>query len=107
MSKDEDDYFDELMKVAYKDGIITESEKSLISSTMKNIEKYRSVLIAALEDGVITAEERDQLLHSRNEILNQSYLTAKEGKRIFTDELRLLTSIQEIVNKLELKEDKI
>lgn len=92
--------WDELVKVAERDGVITKDEGSLIEVTLQSAEKYEKILQYAIFDGIITDAEKKKLDTTRTEILQKGLFQALDDFQVSDDELRLLTKIKDILRIL-------
>ena len=92
-----------LHTVALEDGEISEDEEKIIASAISNMEEYKQILERALDDGKITAQERNQLFDWRMKIIEDVYESAREDHVISDDEANLLKSICRLVMDLDEK----
>ncbi|MHA2100981.1 MAG: hypothetical protein ACW99A_20090 [Candidatus Kariarchaeaceae archaeon] len=92
-----------LESIALEDGIITPEENKLISNIVLDVEAYTNMVDRALEDGVISKSETNELFEGRIEILEKAYTIAREDRKISKDEIELLKSIVNMILSIEKK----
>ncbi|MHA2031564.1 MAG: hypothetical protein ACXAC2_04835 [Candidatus Kariarchaeaceae archaeon] len=92
-----------LESIALEDGIITPEENKLISNIVLDVEAYTNMVDRALEDGVISKSETNELFEGRIEILEKAYAIAREDRKISKDEIELLKSIVNMILSIEKK----
>jgi hypothetical protein len=94
-----------LSEFALKDDKITKAEYILIQSFADKIEKYKTLLDLALEDGFIDGNERYNLFQAKCNILIETLKQARVDNLVTKDEFELLEKIKEfleIIEKLEI-----
>ncbi len=93
-----------LCKIAMEDGIVSDSEQTLIDMIKKNIEKYYVVLDEAFDDNVITTEEHFNFYNLRKKVIDEAIKVAKADETISPDEFKLLKALQSILEEVEVDE---
>ena len=88
--------WDELIKVAEEDGIISDDEKVLLENIKKNLEKY----YASLKEEPKDDSEKLKVFEAQLDIMREAYDTAYLDNKISKDELELLKKLQKIVRKI-------
>ncbi len=88
--------WDELIKVAEEDGIISDDEKVLLENIKKNLEKYYTSLKEEPKDD----SEKLKVFEAQLDIMREAYDTAYLDNKISKDELELLKKLQKIVRKI-------
>ncbi|MHA2250222.1 MAG: hypothetical protein ACXAD7_07660 [Candidatus Kariarchaeaceae archaeon] len=94
-----------LSEIALKDDIITSEEHLLITNFTHDAGRYLDIVDQALDDGIITGDERHMLFQARLQMMQNSVNIANSGNQITSDNFAILSSIKnilEIVEKLEL-----
>ena len=93
-------------KIAKEDGIITEEEEKILKALKKGGREYLTALKEALADNIVTQEEYDRLELLWHKIVEKSTKVALDDEIITADERKLLAhiavSISESFNELEL-----
>ncbi len=79
-----------LTKLAKADGKITEEEEALLIEAQVSLMMYDEALSDALEDGIITDEEKELLEGLKEQAIQTSWELAKETAGISDDELKML-----------------
>lgn len=95
------DAYEALRQVMMRDGKVSVQESILLARAMENIAKFKNVLEEALEDNVISEEEREQLQTIRHKIYGESFNIAMVDQIISEDEAAMLRKLMEIVSKFE------
>ena len=95
-----------LHDIALKDNQITEEEIVILDVVMGNISNYLEIFDMAVEDGILTEEERKILNYSRDKIFDDAYKIAIEDNTISNDENEILMALIMINKILEKRERK-
>ena len=90
-----------LIGTALKDKIISEDEKSMILDMLMKLDEYELILTQALEDGILTEAEREQLIKVRTKIIVETRDKSIIGHEITEEEEELIERLAQIINKLE------
>ena len=96
-----EEIWERLRITALQDGIITPEEDKLIAKIVLDVESYSSLVDKAVEDHVISEEERIELFEGRIQILEKAYAVARDDARITGDEAEILKTIVNVVMSLE------
>ncbi|MCY3410768.1 MAG: hypothetical protein INQ03_03935 [Candidatus Heimdallarchaeota archaeon] len=101
----EKEIFEILKKIAMKDNILKVDETRIIAVSMKNAITFQENLAHAMEDGVITDEEREKL----NAILHKMYEEAEQQAMrdnvISDDEIVLLSRLSSYLDDMREKKN--
>lgn len=97
--------FDILKQIALDDGVMKVDETRIISVAMRSAASFDFALKKALEDDVITDEEKNQLEELRKNIYEDAAKIAESDNIITKDEAKLLYQLLEIVEDLKNFED--
>ena len=87
-----------ISKVAKADGIITPEEQEILESVQINILVYDQSLEDALDDGIISNDERESLNALKHQILNEAWDIARYSEGVSNDEIKML---QVLLRELE------
>ena len=90
----------QLRQVALQDGVLSQDEQDLISTTIVDLERYNELLQVALEDGVIDNREEKQLFEGRMHIMESAYAKAREDYKITDNEREILKEICRIIRDI-------
>ena len=85
--------FNEVVKIAKEDNIITPDEQAILDTTRHNIVKFIKVYEEAIEDQVITEEEFTALESAYKKIYSEAESTALNDNILTPDEVRLIAKI--------------
>lgn len=80
----------DIIETAAKDGLITDEETALIDLAEESLKLYHRELHLALDDDLITEEERKSLEDLKDAILDKGMEVANLDERITADEMALL-----------------
>ncbi|MCY3410767.1 MAG: hypothetical protein INQ03_03930 [Candidatus Heimdallarchaeota archaeon] len=104
MSSTEKKIFDFLKSIALEDGRMTVDETRIITTAMRTAISFDEYLIQALDDSVITEEEKERL----NQLLDRIYVEAeKQAMRddvVSDDEKELLSKLATFISSVKDKE---
>lgn len=89
-----------LHKVAREDRILSQSEQKIIKLVEESLDEYENELEKALEDGVITSDERVELYYKRMDILKEAIAISQDDDIIEGDEDSLLTALTKKLKEL-------
>ncbi len=98
VNKHLDTIMKDLFNQANRDQIITDDEYILIQSIEIEIDNYIAGLEYALEDGVIDADERDNLQHLVERIHNKAIDVANADGIIDKDEENLIIVLKDVLS---------
>ncbi len=87
-----------LWEKAKEDGVVTEDEKAIIDAVTESLEVYESVFDKAVEDNIITPEERNELLDLEEKMYSDSYFTAMRDNILTEEEALLLKTLMLTIN---------
>jgi hypothetical protein len=87
-----------IIEKAEEDGIITEEEAKIIEKGKENLDKYITMVNQALEDDIITQDERNNLIDLEEKMMSDSYFVALEDNILDRDELLLLTTLYKTID---------
>lgn len=85
--------FDEVVKIAREDNVITSDEQSILETTRKNIDKFKELFEEALEDDILTGDEIKGLEKAYKKIYLESELQAMKDAILTSDEVKLISKI--------------
>ena len=88
------------METAQKDGIVTDHEKEMITKIVKDLEAYSSMLEQALNDGMITVEEKVKLYSFRTNMFSQNLKFVNEDKLVTDEEKDLLKILGKMLGEI-------
>ena len=88
----------ELFLKAHEDGIITNDEHAILDQVKLDAQKYAEELQIALEDHIITVDERSKLLKLKKDLLQNAYEKSREDNIISKEELRILLKNEAHIN---------
>ena len=94
--------WDRLTRVALHDHLIDKDEKELLDSIMANLKEYGKILEDALDDHVITEEEKIELLLARTKLLQEAEEVAGKDDVITDEEAKIIDKLMKIVHELHL-----
>ena len=77
-------------RVAKADGKITSEEASLLESVQISLMVYDQYLAEALDDGIITDEEKEMLVALKQQIIDGAWDVASISEGVSEDELKML-----------------
>ncbi len=80
----------DLIEVAANDGIISQDEETLLKEINYSLDLFSKHLDNALSDGVITDDEREELLKLKEVLVNNALSIASDDHIISDDEMQLL-----------------
>ena len=92
--------WNELVKLAEEDGVISKDEDDLMKSILSDLGEYTSTLEKAQSDGKIDVHEFKELREFRANIVKKAIKKAKLDDKITKDELRIIHKLQQIFLKL-------
>ncbi|MHA2105788.1 MAG: Nif3-like dinuclear metal center hexameric protein [Candidatus Hodarchaeales archaeon] len=93
-----DDLLQDLVNIAYKDGVLTDEEDRLIQIVNIEIEKFKKYYKQAWEDGLIIPEEKHELEMLWKRIYSQSFNLIKKDQKNSPDKTVLLSRIFKTIN---------
>ncbi|MCE7736870.1 MAG: hypothetical protein GPJ54_18445 [Candidatus Heimdallarchaeota archaeon] len=97
----------EMAKVAKENGTITYQEFEIMRQVRYDVSEYQNALAKALDDGIITSEEKHTLAKMKDDILQNVVTVANFDKVVDDEEKGLIVKITQIVNEyLAEMEDK-
>ena len=85
--------FDELVKIAKEDNVITPDEQAILDKTRKNINEFKELYDKAMEDNVITEDEYTILHKAHSKIYSDSETEALRDSKITEEEVKLIAKI--------------
>lgn len=85
--------FDDVVKIAKEDNIITTDEQALIIKTRENINKFKVLYEKAIEDNVITDDEYRLLTHAYKKIYSEPESQALKDEILTQDEVKIISKI--------------
>lgn len=92
---DPEDFVKHLMDIAKTDGVVSDDEKNLIAVVEKEIRDYHFALTQALEDGVITRQEKLSLINKRLTFVRKVFDTVQKDMKVTDDEEALLSAVMQ------------
>ncbi|MHA2097166.1 MAG: MFS transporter [Candidatus Kariarchaeaceae archaeon] len=95
--------WDVLLETVMEDNKISEDERDLLDSIMVNLREYAQAVEHALVDGVITQEEKDELLELRKKLIKEAESTAFKDEIISPDEVNIIAKLAKVMTELDLK----
>ena len=102
---DPDDFVNDLLEIANKDGIVSDDEKNLITSIDEEIRKYSNELGKALEDGILDRSERLRLMNQRLNLVRKVFDTVQADMKITMDEQDIMDATMNRLNELSKMEE--
>ena len=87
----------ELFLKAHEDGIITGDEHAILNQVKLDAQKYAEELHIALEDHIITSDEKNKLLKLKKDLLQNAYEKSREDNIISKDEKALISLLIKIL----------
>ena len=94
-----DRFIEQIGEIADKDGTITKEEQAILDTIFNDLSNYRVLVLDALDDGVITPQEEEQMKNSRERILENANAMAMADGQFSDDEEQLLDSLLEFVRR--------
>ena len=85
--------FDDIVKIAKEDKIISADEQALIVKTRNNINEFKSLYEAAIEDEIITKDEYNVLNNAYKKIYSGSESEALKDNKLTNDEVKIISKI--------------
>ena len=85
--------FDEVVKIAKEDNVITPDEQSILETTRKNIDKFKELFEEAFENDILTGDEIKGLEKAYKKIYSESELQAMKDAILTLDEVKLISKI--------------
>ena len=102
---DPQEFIDHLLKIANRDGIVSEDEKNLISSIEGEIHKYSTELVKAMEDGVLDRNEKLRLMNQRLNLVRKVFDTVQADMKITMDEQDIMDAAMQRLSELGKMEE--
>ncbi|MDH5403499.1 MAG: TerB family tellurite resistance protein [Candidatus Heimdallarchaeota archaeon] len=93
-----DHYIKELAVLAMNDKIITAEELQIIQQFTFDLTKFKDLINEALEDGIITNEEKNYLNNFKEKILNNVQEVANLDNVVEDEEKVLINKISQILD---------
>ncbi|MCH8907131.1 MAG: hypothetical protein IH840_08585 [Candidatus Heimdallarchaeota archaeon] len=93
--------YDELLRIAKNDEVITNDEEVLIDNIMKNVHQYYKILDEFQQDGVVDSNEHHQLYSQRKKILEEAIELARNDQEVTKEEFNLLMGLRKIIAGIE------
>lgn len=87
-----------MAEVAKENGVITYQEFEILKQVRYDVNDYQNALKRALEDGIITSEEKQLLTKMKDDILQNVITVANFDKVVDDEEKGLIKKITEIIN---------
>lgn len=94
--------WDVLLETVMEDEKISEDEKNLLDSIMVNLKAYAQAVEHALVDGVITEEEKSELLDLRKKLISDAESTAFKDEIITDEEVNIIAKLARVMTELDL-----
>ena len=91
----------DLKKIMDKDGKITTEEKNILNKVMKNVNDFTKAYNQALEDNVITEDERINLTILWDKIYDESYTVSMQDNKLSDDEADKIFKIFDALKQYE------
>ena len=91
----------DLKKIMDKDGKITTEEKNILNKVMKNVNDFTKAYNQALEDNVITEDERINLTILWDKIYDESYTVSMQDNKLSDDEADKIFKIFDVLKQYE------
>lgn len=91
-------FYKEMLNQSLMDGVITKDEHALLDNIRENYGIYEEHFKLAMEDGIISDEETDDLRRMRKEIYKKALETAFHDSVITDDELKILETLKSSVD---------
>ena len=88
-----EELFDEVVKIAKEDNIITPDEQAIIIKTRENINKFKFLYGKAIEDNINTESEYKLLIHAYKKIYSGAESEALKDEKLTTDEVKIISKI--------------
>lgn len=85
--------FDEVVKIAKEDNVITADEQALLLKARKNIDKFKELYDKAMEDNILTQDEYDVLEKAYKKIYSDTQEEALKDEILTKDEVKIITKI--------------
>lgn len=85
--------FDEVVRIAKEDNVITADEQALLLKARQNIDKFKNLYDKAMEDNVITEEEYKVLEKAYKKIYSETQEEAFKDEILTSDEVKIITKI--------------
>lgn len=85
--------FDEVVKIAKEDNVVTPDEQALLEKTQQNIEEFKKLYDKAMEDNVITEEEYSVLEKAYKKIYSETQDEAFRDEILTKDEVKIISKI--------------
>ena len=92
--------WEDLMETAMDDGTISEDELSILHSVMNNLRDYGEAVERALEDHVITEEEKAELLKINQKLIQDVESTIMQDGIVTHEEMNLLNRLARVMNEI-------
>lgn len=89
--------FDDVVKIAKEDNIISTDEQALIIKTRENIDKFKIMYEKAMEDNVITEDEYRLLVHAYKKIYSGPESQALKDEILTEDEVNIISKIAHVL----------
>ena len=97
---DSREIWEQLIKTALQDTVLSEDEHSFLSNVLSDLESYENTVSRALEDGIIDANEKANLFTLRMRLIQKMYDIANSDNKITDEETELIRTTQHIINSL-------
>ncbi|MCY3410104.1 MAG: hypothetical protein INQ03_00575 [Candidatus Heimdallarchaeota archaeon] len=94
-----DELYAELLEMAMKDGVISDKEKKILDTIKIEGREYDDYLKKSKEDGIIDEEELTKLSDLKYKLLQKSFHSAVENRKVAEDAEKLLTLLVKIFNE--------
>ncbi|MFV2014942.1 MAG: hypothetical protein ACC656_05920, partial [Candidatus Heimdallarchaeota archaeon] len=95
--------WDVLLETVMEDDKISEDERNLLDSIMVNLKEYAQAVEYALVDGVITEEEKEELLDLRKKLISDAESTAFKDEVITEEEVNIIAKLAKVMTELDLR----
>ena len=85
--------FDDVVKIAKEDNIVSKDEQALLDKTRENINKFKILYLKAMEDNIITDDEYRLLVHAYKKIYSEPQFEALKDEVLTKEEVKIISKI--------------
>ncbi len=85
--------FDDVVRIAKEDNIVSEDEQALLDKTRENINKFKILYKKAMEDNIITDDEYRLLAHAYKKIYSEPQSEALRDEILTQEEVNIISKI--------------
>lgn len=88
-----DQMMDDLVKIAERDGVITNEEAKVLKKIRISVEEFQSAVDKAQEDGIITDKERLLLQNIEDQLLQKTFSMIERDEQLDEDTKEIIESL--------------